>query len=130
KVITALIENQAQAYFVCPPTRDSNPYPGGMASSKPRAPLDRLAKVTGAQAFYLKTADESASIAAKIIGSLRRQYEITYVSTNNKQDDKLRKVSVVVRPKDGHKLNVITRQGYYGPGHKSAAGQDEAKKKK
>jgi hypothetical protein len=65
-----------------------------------------------------------------LIGSLRRQYEITYVSTNNKQDDKLRKVKVVVSPKDGRKSNVITRQGYYSPGHKRADEQEAAKNKK
>src|SRR5215813_2440698 len=130
KAITALIENQAQAYFVCPPAQVSSPYPGGMSPSNPRAPLDRLAKATGGQAFYLKAPDESAAIATKIIGSLRRQYVITYVSTNNKQEDKLRKVRVVVSPKDGRKLNVIARQGYYGPGHKRAAEQEAAKNKK
>jgi len=100
-----------------------------MNQSTPKERLDRLAKASGGQTFSLSTVDETASIAAKMVGSLRRQYEITYVSTNNKQDDKLRKVKVVVSPKDGRKLNVITRQGYYSPGHKRAAEQEAAKNK-
>lgn len=120
KVITTLIENQAQAYFVCLPAHVSRPL-GVETSLKPSAQLDRLARATGGQSFYIGDPEESASTAAKFIESLRRQYEITYVSTNNKQDGKLRKVKVVVSPKDGRKLNVITRQGCYGPGRKRAA---------
>jgi VWFA-related protein len=117
-VITALIENQAQAYFVCLPDDVSGPSSGGRMSSKACERLDRLARASGGQSFLVATADEAVPTAAKLVGSLRRQYEIAYVSTNNKQDDKLRKVSVVVSPKDGRQLNVITRQGYYGPAHK------------
>src|SRR4029434_9334036 len=130
KVIPQLSENQWQASFVCPPSQVSSPYPGGITPPNPRAALDRLAKATGGQSFYMKTGDDFASIASKIIVSLRRQYEITYVSTSNKQDDKLRKVRVAVSPKDGRKLNVITREGYYGPGHKRAAEKEEVKKKR
>ncbi|HKQ74559.1 MAG TPA: VWA domain-containing protein [Blastocatellia bacterium] len=133
KVITTLIENQAQAYFICLPidvSPESLLFPGGNKPLDARERLDRLAKASGGQTFSLKTVDEAATIAAKLIGGLRRQYEITYVSTNNKQEDKLRKVKVVVSPKDGRKLNVITRQGYYGPGHKRVVEREEAKKKK
>jgi hypothetical protein len=130
KVITTLIENQAQAYFICMPTESPSQFPGAIIQSTPKERLDRLAKASGGQTFPLNTIDETTSIAAKVVGSLRRQYEITYVSTNNKQDDKLRKVKVVVSPKDGRKLNVITRQGYYSPGHKRAAEQGAAETKK
>jgi VWFA-related protein len=119
KVVTTLIENQAQAYFVCLPVNFTRPGLRVETSLKPSALLDRLAKATGGQSFYIGEPEESASAAAMLIGSLRRQYEITYASTNNKQDGKLRKVKVDVNPKDGRKLKVITRQGYYGPGHKS-----------
>jgi VWFA-related protein len=128
KVIATLIENQAQAYFVCLPDQSDRSFLSGNRPQKGRELTDRLAKVTGGQSFFLASADESASTAARLIGSLRRQYEITYVSTNNKQDDKLRKVKVVVSPKDGRKLNVITRQGYYGPDRKRAVDQEAGKK--
>jgi len=118
QAVSALIESQAQAYFVCVPVEVSRPFLGIKKSLKPREMVDRIARATGGQSFYLRDAEESGSTAAKLIGSLRHQYEITYAPTNNKQNDKLRKVRVVVTPKDGRQLNVITRQGYYGPGHK------------
>jgi len=133
KVINALIESQAQAYFICLPIHvspESLLFPGGKKPLEARERLDRLAKASGGQTFSLKAVDEAVTIATKLIGGLRRQYEITYVSTNNKQEDKLRKVKVVVNPKDGRKLNVITRQGHYGPGHQRAVELEEAKKKK
>ena len=118
QAVSALIENQEQAYFVCVPVEVYRPFSGIKTSLKPREQVDRIARATGGQSFYLRDAEESASTAAKLIGSLRHQYEITYAPTNNKQNDKLRKVKVVVSPKDGRQLSVITRQGYYGPGHK------------
>jgi VWFA-related protein len=127
KALTALIENQAQAYFVCLPVRVSRPFLGTTTLLKPRGPMDRLAKATGGQSFYLSSAEEASQTAAKLIGNLRHQYEVTYTSTNNKQDDKLRKVRIVVNPKDGRQLNVITRQGYYGPGHKRVSEQRAGK---
>src|SRR5262245_48573995 len=117
-VITTLIENQAQAYFVCLPDQDSGPVSAKMKPSKAMERMDRIAKASGGQSFSLVSPDESAPTAAQLVGSLRRQYVLTTVSTNNKQDDNLSKVKVVGSPKDGRQFNVITRQGYYGPGHK------------
>jgi Ca-activated chloride channel homolog len=121
QAVSALIESKEQAYFVCVPVEVSRPFLGIKKSLKPREQVDRIARATGGQTFYLRDVEESGSTAAKLIGSLRHQYEITYAPTNNKQNDKLRKVRVVVSPKDGRKLNVITRQGYYGPGRKRAS---------
>jgi len=129
KTLTALIENQAQAYFVCLPVQVSRPFLGTTTLLKHREPMDRLAKATGGQSFYLSSAEEAAQMAAKLIGGLRHQFEVTYTSTNNKQDDKLRKVRIVVSPKDGRQLNVITRQGYYGPDHKRVSEQGVDKEK-
>ncbi|HEV2667106.1 MAG TPA: VWA domain-containing protein [Blastocatellia bacterium] len=127
QTVSALIESQAQAYFVCVPVEVSRPFLGIKKSLKPKEMVDRIARATGGQSFYLRDAEESGSTAAKLIGSLRHQYEITYAPTNNKQNDKLRKVRVVVTPKDGRQLNVITRKGYYGPGHKRASEQGMGK---
>jgi VWFA-related protein len=121
QAVSALIESQEQAYFVCVPVEVSRPFLGIKKSLKPIELVDRIARATGGQSFYMRDAEESGSTAAKLIGSLRHQYEITYAPTNNKQNDKLRKVRVVVSPKDGRQLNVITRRGHYGPGHKRAS---------
>ena len=120
KVITTLLESQAQTYFFClpiPGQEESLLFPRKNMEFRER--LDRLARATGGQSFNLGETEGAASAAASLTGSLRRQYEIKYVSTNNKQDGKLRKVKVDVKPKDGRKLKVITRQGYYGPSQKS-----------
>jgi VWFA-related protein len=129
KATTALIENQSQAYFVCVPVEISRPFLGIKTSLKPRPQLDRLARATGGQSFYLGNAEESSSTAQRFIGSLRNQYEVTYASTNNKEKDKLRKVRVVVSPKDGRQLDVVTRRGYFGPGHKRVSEKLIDKKK-
>jgi len=85
---------------------------------KPREQVERIARATGGRVFYLQSDEGASETATKIVGSLRHQYEITYAPTSNKQNGKLRKLKVVVTPKDGRQLNVITRQGYFGPGHK------------
>jgi len=116
--LTALMENQAQTYFLCLPVQISPGFLGTKTALKPRAQLDRLSKATGGQSFYLNSAEQSSPTAERFVGSLRHQYEVTYASTNNKHRDKFRKLRVTVSPKDGRQLTVITRQGYYGPDHK------------
>ncbi|HEY8461269.1 MAG TPA: VWA domain-containing protein [Blastocatellia bacterium] len=118
QAISALNESLEQAYFICVPVQVSRPFGGTKTVLKPREQTERIARATGGQSFYLRDAEGSSETAAKVINSLRHQYEVTYAPTNNKQNGKFRKVKVVVSPKDGRKLDVITRQGYYGPGHK------------
>jgi VWFA-related protein len=121
QAVSKLIENDEQAYFFCVPVEVSRPFLGTKTLLKPMEMVDRIARGTGGQSFYLRDAEESSKTVAKLIGSLRHQYEITYAPTNTKQNDKLRKVKVVVSAKDGRQSDVITRQGYYGPGHKRRA---------
>jgi VWFA-related protein len=121
QAVSKLIENDEQAYFVCVPIEVSRPFLGTKTVLKPREMVDRIARATGGQSFYLRDAEESSKTVAKLIGSLRHQYEITYAPTNTRQNDKFRKVKVVVSAKDGRQADVITRQGYYGPGHKIRA---------
>jgi Ca-activated chloride channel homolog len=118
QAVSALIESQEQAYFLCLPIQVSRPFSGTKTVLKPIEQVERIARATGGRSFYLRDAESASETAAKIVGSLRHQYEVTYAPTNNKQSGKFRKVKVVVSPKDGRKLDVITRQGYYGPGHK------------
>jgi VWFA-related protein len=129
KALTALIENQAQAYFLCLPVQVTVPLLGVKTELKPKRLLDGLAKATGGQSFYIGATEQSSPTADRLVGGLRHQYEVTYASTNNKHADKMRNVRVVVSPKDGRKLKVITRQGYYGPNHKRVSGQGLDKEK-
>jgi Ca-activated chloride channel family protein len=118
QAVSALIESQEQAYFLCLPIQVSRPFSGTKTVLKPREQVERIAKATGGRSFYLQGAEGASELATKIVGNLRHQYEITYAPTNNKQNGKFRKLKVVVSPKDGRQLDVITKQGYYGPGHK------------
>lgn len=118
QAVSALAESQEQAYFLCLPIQVSRPFAGTKTVLKPREQVDRIAKATGGRSFYLQGSESASETAAKIVESLRHQYEITYTPANNKQNGKFRKLKVVVSPKDGRQLNVITKQGYYGPGHK------------
>lgn len=117
QAVSALIESQEQAYFLCLPIQVSRPFSGTKTVLKPIEQVERIARATGGRSFYLRDAEAASETAAKIVGSLRHQYEVTYAPTNNKQNGKFRKLKIVVTPKDGRKLDVITRQGYYGPGH-------------
>jgi VWFA-related protein len=125
QAVSALIESQEQAYFLCLPIQVSSPFSKTKTVLKPREQVERIARATGGQAFYLRDAEAASETAAKIVGSLRHQYEITYAPTSNKQNSKFRKVKVVVSPKDGRKLDAITRQGYYGPDHKRKSEKGE-----
>ncbi|MBO0862868.1 MAG: hypothetical protein J2P21_31095, partial [Chloracidobacterium sp.] len=118
QALSKLIENDEQAYFFCVPIEVSRPFSGTKTILKPMELVDRLARATGGQSFYLRNEEDSSKTVAKLIGSLRHQYEITYTPTNTRLNDKLHKVKVVVSAKDGRQSDVITRQGYYGPGHK------------
>jgi VWFA-related protein len=118
QALSKLIENDEQAYFFCVPIEVSRPFLGTKTILKPMELVDRLARATGGQSFYLRDENDSSKTVAKLIGSLRHQYEITYTPTNTNLNDKLRKVKVVVSAKDGRQSEVITRQGYYGPGHR------------
>jgi len=50
-----------------------------------------------------------------VLGEVRAQYTIGYVSTNEKLDGKWRKVEIkIIRP-DSKGLRVRARKGYYAP---------------
>jgi len=119
-LIKRLSENNVQMYFIRYPAQN---LPADMRNvTYVRADteniLTRLALVTGGQLFPPSNKDQALIIAARFMENLRRQYELTYIPTNNKQDDKLRKIKVVVTLKDGRQMNATTRQSYYGPVYK------------
>lgn len=119
ELLKRLIENDVQAHFIRYPAQ--NP-PSNIRNVSLRTDteniLTRLAMVTGGQLFPPSNKDQALKIAAPFMENLRRQYELTYISMNNKTDDKLRKIKVVVTLKNGRQINATTRQSYYGPGHK------------
>jgi VWFA-related protein len=80
----------------------------------PRA-LKQLAKATGGEAFSPDSITEIVSICKRIALDIRSQYSIAYLPTNNKQDGKFRAIKVKAETKDGRRLIIRTRAGYYAP---------------
>lgn len=75
--------------------------------------LKQLAKATGGEAFLPKTLQEVLPICEHIARDIRNQYMIAYISTNENQDGKYRKIQVKAQAEGRERLFVRTRAGYY-----------------
>jgi Ca-activated chloride channel family protein len=80
----------------------------------PRA-LKRLANATGGEAFLPGSIKNVVPICKRIANDIRNQYSITYLPTNKKQDGSFRVIQVTAGARDGRRLSVRTRAGYYAP---------------
>lgn len=88
--------------------------------SKPGV-LKRIARATGGEAWFPRSASEVAALCGQIAQDIRNQYTIGYSPTDTRMDGTYRAVTVSATGRNGHKLNVRTRAGYV------AAGSPEAK---
>jgi len=80
-----------------------------------RAYLANIAEATGGTAFFPYSVKDLDRIYQQVLGEVRAQYTIGYVSTNEKLDGKWRKVEIkIIRP-DSKGLRVRARKGYYAP---------------
>jgi VWFA-related protein len=75
--------------------------------------LKKLAKVTGGEDFLPESMTDLVSICRRIAYDIRNQYSIACLPANMKQDGKHRIIKVTARTKDGRRLSVRTRTGYY-----------------
>jgi Ca-activated chloride channel family protein len=74
--------------------------------------LNRLARVTGGQAFFPKRLIEVVDVCERIAREIRHQYTLGYVSSNAPKPGVFRSIKVVAHgPEDG-KLAVRARSGY------------------
>ena len=80
-----------------------------------RAQLAIMAEATGGTAFFPISVKELDGIYAQVLGEVRAQYTVGYVSTNEKADGSWRKVEIKVTRPDGKKLKVRARKGYFAP---------------
>jgi len=80
-----------------------------------RAQLSIMAEATGGTAFFPISVKELDGIYAQVLGEVRAQYTVGYVSTNEKADGSWRKVEIKVTRPDGKKLKVRARKGYFAP---------------
>jgi Ca-activated chloride channel family protein len=76
--------------------------------------LNRLADITGGQAFFPGTLDSLESVCTYIALELRSQYNISFVPSNGARDGKWRSVKVRVNStQKASMLNVRSRTGYF-----------------
>jgi Ca-activated chloride channel homolog len=97
-------------------------YPIGMLDhqsssvrTQQRMLLQRIAEVTGGQAFFPASVKELDSVYEKVVAEIRAQYTLGYLSTNPRTDGAWRKVDVKIVGRDGKDLRVRSRRGYFAP---------------
>jgi Ca-activated chloride channel family protein len=80
-----------------------------------RAILADIAEATGGAAFFTGSVKDLDRIYAQVLGEVRAQYTIGYLSTNEKTDGTWRKVEVKITRPDSKNLRIRARNGYYAP---------------
>jgi len=84
----------------------------GSARTESRMKLQQLAETTGGQAFFPSQMKDVESSYDKVLGEIRAQYHLGYLSTNTAADGAWRKVEIKLKRPD---LKLRTRKGYFGP---------------
>jgi Ca-activated chloride channel family protein len=99
---------------------DSTVYTIGALENQPdgvrheqRTILEQMAQATGGMAFFPSKVDDLNRIYEQIVGEVRAQYTIGYLSTNQKADGAWRKVEIKIARPDAKSLRVRARRGYY-----------------
>jgi Ca-activated chloride channel family protein len=99
---------------------DSTVYTIGALENQPdlvrqeqRNILEQMAKATGGVAFFPSKVGDLNRIYEQIVGEVRAQYTIGYLSTNEKADGAWRKVEIKIARPDAKSLRVRAREGYY-----------------
>jgi Ca-activated chloride channel family protein len=83
-----------------------------------RALLAEIAEATGGTAFFPSRVKDLDRIYEQVLGEVRAQYTIGYVSSNEKTDGAWRKIKVKITRAGGEDLQVRARKGYYAPSWK------------
>jgi VWFA-related protein len=78
-----------------------------------RTRLQRIAEVTGGQAFFPVSLRDLDRAYAQVAGEIDAQYSLGYTSTNTRTDGTWRKVEIRVTRPGLSGLKVRTRPGYY-----------------
>jgi VWFA-related protein len=78
--------------------------------------LEKLADVSGGEAYFPRSLDDVQSTCEQIAHDIRNQYTLAYYPTNARKDGTFRTVRVDAFSSGNHsKLAVRTRPGYYAP---------------
>jgi Ca-activated chloride channel homolog len=99
---------------------DSTVYTIGALENQPdfvrqeqRNILEQMAKATGGMAFFPSKVGDLNRIYEQIVGEVRAQYTIGYLSTNETADGAWRKVEIKITRPDAKSIRVRAREGYY-----------------
>jgi Ca-activated chloride channel family protein len=87
----------------------------GMSRDQARTVLNTIAETTGGQAFYPTSTKDLDLMYEKVVGEIRAQYTIGYVSNNDQADGAWRRVEVKLAAKDRKDLRIRSRKGYFAP---------------
>ena len=77
-----------------------------------RMRLQQITEATGGQAFFPFSMKEVDAAYEKILGQIRAQYSLGYISSNQKPDGHWRKVDIKVNRAD---VRIQARKGYFAP---------------
>jgi VWFA-related protein len=87
-------------------------YSIGLGTKVDRAPLERLARLSGGQAYFPVEVSELRDQYRRIVENLRRRYVLSYTSKNIARDGAWRDVQIRSRSSD---IVVTSRGGYFAP---------------
>jgi VWFA-related protein len=93
---------------------DAAIYSIGLGTKVDKAPLERLALLSGGQAYFPVDVAGLKDQYRRIVENLRRRYVLSYTSTNIARDGGWRDVQIRPRSPD---IVVASRGGYFAPEH-------------
>ena len=85
------------------------------ARTEQRMQLQRMAELTGGDAFFPSSVKELEKIYAKIERTVAARYSLGYLSTDTRMNGAWRKVQIRLKRNDLKGAKVRTREGYYAP---------------
>jgi VWFA-related protein len=90
-------------------------YQSSSARTQQQTQLQRMAAVTGGQAFFPTSIKELDKIYEKIQREIAARYSLGYLSTDNRKDGAWRKVDIKLKRQDLKGAKLRTRSGYFAP---------------
>ena len=88
---------------------------GSSARAQQQAQLQRIAAITGGQAFFPSSVKELDKIYEKIQREIAARYSLGYTSTDTRKDGAWRKVEIKLKRTDLKGVKLRTRTGYFAP---------------
>jgi Ca-activated chloride channel homolog len=92
---------------------DATVYTIGLGGNVEGSVLERVAQISGGEAFFPSVVEELEGDYRRVVEHLRRRYVATYISSNPRRDGKWRAVEIAA----GANATVRSRGGYHAPSH-------------